>query len=198
VKAWVAHSAKPEQVPWPEPQQVDLGKVPWPVPGRTVVRFVPRDKPFAVDVEFREDEEEGPVATGIAVRVAVATHADGSPDDPWKEGADFAALKARDLQRLPLASYVKAATAIVTDPFRPDARWARALTKRGTKDDEQLLARHAQLVREGRWGPAAIIARELGVETGTVRTRISRAKARVRVADEQRRAWSRRQGKGKS
>ena len=123
MKIWVSqHFGEPAPLPGPPITPADLAEgVRWPYPPEWIVRFLPEDASYVVDVEIAL-EEEGKYLTGIAVRSGVPTSPTGTPQDPWLEGSEYEPVVPRDVQRLPLGRYVRAALAIVNDPFTEDGR----------------------------------------------------------------------------
>jgi len=101
----------------PKPTQEQLAQcVPWPAAPWWLVRIREEGSPFVVDVEL-SDSPEGAMVTGIAVRSAVQTHAEGTPEDPWLEGGSVEPVNATIVKRLPLASYTRRALARYTPPL---------------------------------------------------------------------------------
>jgi hypothetical protein len=94
----------------------------WPYPPEWIVRFLLEDASYVVDVEIALEEGGKTYLTGIAVRSGVPTSPAGTPQDPWLEGAEYEPVVPRDVQRLPLTRYVRAALAIVTDPLTEEGR----------------------------------------------------------------------------
>lgn len=125
MKIWTSSHTGPEPPPLPGPRlsASDLAEgVRWPYPPRWIVRFQPEDSPYVVDIEVDTDDEGEPSVTGIAVRAGLSTTPDGTPEDPWLEGGWFDAVVPRDVQRMPLATYARAALAKVRDPFTEEGR----------------------------------------------------------------------------
>src|SRR5437899_2931856 len=87
----------------------------WPYPPEWIVRFSSKDSTYVVDVEVATAEGQSYI-TGISVRSGVPTSPDGTPEDPWLEGASYDPVVLRDVQRMPLSTYAKAALAKVADP----------------------------------------------------------------------------------
>ncbi len=201
----------PRRPAWPIPSREDLRRGQrWPVPAEMVVRFVPPAETYAVDVELYDDaDDEEPVVTGVAVRATAPTDA-SAPDvrDPWSEGATFDPLpSARAIQRLPIATYIRAAIVIAADPYTSEGRvrfrrTIRRLKPLGTADqsreDARLLARRDELRARGVRNYAPVIAQAIGADPATVRVMVHRAdkrakeraaanKQRVATASQQRR-----------
>jgi hypothetical protein len=157
----------------------------WPVPGLKIVRFIHTRKPIAVDVELYVEDGRATV-TGVAVRTTVVTDPNGRPEDPWKEGADFGALslRGRELQRLKLATFARAARALVTNPGAEGAaRAVRVLRQKSPRD--RGTAFYADLLTWSKAASPSEIARELGERPGTVRVWLTRARKRAAAAEGQ-------------
>lgn len=199
----------PRRPAWPTPSREDLKRGQrWPVPAEMVVRFIPPGETYSVDVElFQDEDDEEPLVTGVAVRTTARTDA-SAPDlrDPWSEGATFDPLpSARAIQRLPIATYIRAAIVIAADPLTEEGRvrfrrTIRRLKPRGTadqaKEDARLLARRDELRARGVRNYAPVIARAMGAYPATVRVMVHRADKRAKdraAASEQREATASRQ-----
>lgn len=150
----------------------------WPAAPRYLARI--NDGPVAVDVEMCSTAE-GVAITGIAVRTLVPTHAGGSAEDPWAEGADFEEVTATLVRRLPLASYARAAKALCAglvgspEPEVPETkavpepapvRLPRGRPKRGASEGfYRELARAARALQAQGKAPIPEIARRKRVST---------------------------------
>lgn len=187
---WYSQSLKwPDQAASPRPSKEDLRArraARWPLPPQWLVRFLLPGRSLAVDVELFVDDGR-PVVTGVAVRTTVPTHPDGSPDDPWREDAKFSALslRARDLQRLPLAAFARAARAIVADPFGEEGLTRAVRALRGKPPRDRGPDFYEALLELNKTRSAADIARERGWNPSTVRVWLHRAQKRRRAREEQ-------------
>lgn len=130
-KIWTTQLVgEPRQLLGPKLQPSELmeGHL-WPYPPEWIVRFASEDSRYVVDVEVAL-EKDVPYVTGIAVRVGLPTSPTGSREDPWLEGEYYDPLIVRDVQRMHLPTYAKAALAKVRDPF----------TQRGREEVRQIVA----------------------------------------------------------
>jgi hypothetical protein len=186
MKIWVSqHLGAPAPLPGPVITSADLAEgVRWPYPPEWTVRFLPEDASYVVDVEIAMEESEKTYVTGIAVRSGVPTSPSGTPQDPWLKGADYEPVVARDVQRLPLTRYVRAALAIVNDPFTAEGRQeagrilvpkGRPSRGRGAEFYRDLLATARQLEEQG-IRPVPEIARRKRVSENLVHQWLHRAR----------------------
>jgi hypothetical protein len=173
----------PERAARPRPDQEDLARrIDWPIPARFVVRVRDPDSPYYVDVEAYDDEGEI-VVTGIAVRSAVRTA--GTAELDWEE-ADVPPVSPRDVRRMPLDTYVRAALAVINDPLTEEGavKLHRALRPRGgpgrgygSQFYAGILSYHNDLLqRRPDERPIRIIAEEYGVPEPRVRQWLFRAR----------------------
>ncbi|MGH2659244.1 MAG: hypothetical protein ACRDHS_06150, partial [Actinomycetota bacterium] len=174
----------PAPLPGPRITATDLAEgVLWPHPPEWVVRFLPEDSSHVVDVEIAT-EEGITFVTGIAVRSGVSTSPSGTAEDPWLEGAEYEPVVPRDVQRLPLTRFARAALAIVNDPFTEEGRQevqrilvprGRPTRRRGGEFYRELLATARRL--EGRGiPPVPEIARRKKVSQNLVHQWLHRAR----------------------
>ncbi len=135
MKIWVSqHFGEPAPLPGPPITPADLAEgVRWPYPPEWVVRFLPEDGSYVIDVEIAIEEGAKTYVTGIAVRSGVRTSPSGTREDPWLEGSEYEPVVPRDVQRLALTTYVRAALAVVNDPLTEKGRQevARILVPKG-------------------------------------------------------------------
>jgi hypothetical protein len=186
MRVWVSQRVgSPGPVPGPPIGAADLAEgVLWPYPADWTVRFCPEDSPYVVDVEVATDGDGAHYLSGIAIRSGVPTSASGTPDDPWLEGADYDPVSPRDVQRLPLSRYARAALAIVNDPLteqgRREARSilvprGRPSRRRGAAFYRDLLATARDLEEQG-IRPVPEIARRKHVSQNLVHQWLHRAR----------------------
>ncbi len=173
----------------PSPRVEDLRRgVAWPLPPKWCVRIADPGSAYIVDVELYQDPEEVAVVTGLAIRRGVRmkprrSARAGEPPD-WEEGTRFDPLRAREVLRLPLAKYLKAAEAIVSDPLTREGaeKLRRVLVtperpnrKRGPAFYEELAATYRGLAASGR-SPVQEIGDAKGVSKNTVYQWLHRAR----------------------
>src|SRR4029079_2238249 len=91
--------------------------VTWPYPPEWIVRFDLENHGGMLDVEVTADDDGADYLTGLVIRSGVPTTETGTPEDPWLEGGEFEPLEPREVQRLPLGRYVRAALARREDPI---------------------------------------------------------------------------------
>ncbi len=186
MKVWVSqHMGSPGPLPGPLISASDLAEgVLWPYPAEWTVRFLPEDSPYVVDVEIAIDEDGTHYVTGIAARSGVPTSASGTPKDPWLEGAEYGPVSPRDVQRLPLSRYARAALAIVNDPLTEEGRQearrilmprGRPSRRRGPDFYRELLAT-ARHLEEQSVRPVPEIARRKDVSENLVHQWLHRAR----------------------
>jgi hypothetical protein len=186
MKIWVSqHMGAPAPLPGPVITQADLAEeVRWPYPPEWIVRFLLEDASYVVDVEIALEEGAQTYLTGIAVRSAVPTSPAGTPRDPWLEGAEYEPVVPRDVQRLPLGRFVRAALAIVNDPFTEEGRRevqrilvpkGRPLRGHGAEFYPDLIAMARRLEEQG-IRPVPEIARRKRVSENVVHQWLHRAR----------------------
>jgi len=155
----------------------------WPYPPEWIVRFVSKDSTYVVDVEVALSDGV-PYLTGIAVRAGLPTSPTGTPDDPWLEEGSYDPVVVRDVQRMPLATYAKAALAKVRDPLTEEGRqevrrilMPRRRPERGHGPDfyKEILRIAGELEVRG-VPPVAEIARRYQVSTNVVHQWVYRAR----------------------
>jgi hypothetical protein len=165
------------------------------VPPESVVRILGEDSRYAVDVEMVRDEHGRPRVTGVAVRTLWPTKRRGDP--PWRTsfpaGSEPPAVSTRDVRRMPLATYVRAAVAIASSEAFPLERLmparrgelARRLRRalppdarpdRTTEFYRRVLEEVRALERSGVPAPATELARRMGVPPNRVHQWLFRAR----------------------
>jgi len=137
-----------------------------------------------VDVELDTDDDDEPYLTGLAVRAGVRTSPAGTPEDPWLEGGWVDPVVPRDVQRMALSIYARAARARVRDPFTEQGRqeFARILMPpgrpergRGSGFYQEILATARRLEAQG-IRPVPEIARRKKVNANLVHQWLYRAR----------------------
>ena len=160
---------------------------PWPIPPEWNVRMRSPDSDYFIDVEIYNDEVDGPIVTGIAVRTGAPLKRERKPNPnqplDWQEGADIQPVSPRDVRRLPLATFVRAAQAIVRAPLLTDDELKRALRSTGgpgkgysTRFYRDLLDSVAVLAACGEAHPVRVIAARQDVPENRVHQWLHRAR----------------------
>jgi hypothetical protein len=120
-----------QPLPGPPLSPADLAEgVTWPCPIEWVIRFIPDESPHAIDVEVMEGNDGSYDVTGISVRATTPTSPGGTLENPWLEGGQFDPIVARDVQRLPLTQYTRAAIAIIKSNRPFSTEHAERIAKR--------------------------------------------------------------------
>lgn len=139
MKVWVSqHTGEPEPLPGPALSKADLAEgVLWPYPPEWTVRFALEEEGWLLDVEIAYDDDGKYYVTGIVVRSGSPTSPSGTQQDPWLDG-EYEPVVPRDVQRLPLTTYQRAALAIVKDPLTGEGRreMKEILVPRGRPADQ--------------------------------------------------------------
>ncbi len=185
LKIWTSmRMDQPEPLPGPKPTASELKEgILWPYPPEWIVRFASEDSTYIVDIEVELTDGE-PNITGIAVRAGVPTSPKGTPEDPWLEGGSYDPVVPRDVQRLPLSTYAKAALATVRDPLTAEGRQEvkrilvpRRRPERGRGSDfyREILRISRELEAQG-VRPVAEIARRKRVSPNLVHQWLYRAR----------------------
>ncbi len=175
----------PAPIPGPTITQADLDEgVLWPYPPEWIVRFSPERSRYLIDVEMATDADGMVFVTGYAVRSGVPTSASGTTVDPWLEGAEVEPVSPRDVQRISLWRFARAALALARDPLVPQGRqkaervlMPRGLPKNGVGAEfyQELLQTARRLEGQG-VAPVAEIARRKRVDANVVHQWLHRAR----------------------
>jgi hypothetical protein len=185
MRIWKRHMGAPAPIPGPTITQADLDEgVLWPWPPEWIVRFSPERSPYLIDVEMAMDSDGMVFVTGYGIRSGVPTSTSGTKLDPWMEGAEVEPVSPRDVQRISLSRFARAALALASDPLAPQGRQEaeRLLMPRGLPSNgvgaefyQELLQTARRLERQG-VAPVAEIARRKRVDANVVHQWLHRAR----------------------
>ena len=156
----------------------------WPYPPEWTVRFDTEDSPYVVDVEISKVLESTPQITGFVIRTGFPKSPSGKGKESSTSGAEYQPLTAREVQRLPLSRFARAALALAADAFSPGGlqEAKRILMPRGRPSAgadsnfyAELLAAARELEKQG-IAPVPEIARRKRVDPNVVHQWLHRAR----------------------
>jgi len=166
-----------------------LEGAPWTMPPDRSVRVEISDSPYIVDVDFVRDATGAYVASGVSVHRAYpflpVERAVPEPELRWPEDLEPEPVSPRDVRRLPLASYIQAATAAANKPLdeRGEAIHKALSMPRGrpepgksTQFYADILETFEALKAQGEPAPAKALATRKRVPVNTVHQWLYRAR----------------------